>query len=309
MSMKEKFLPLPGAIRDLVGDGDSVVMGACLEPHIPFAAAHEMIRQEKRDLDVIAPISDALTDMLIGAGCVRQVTGAWVGNVSGGLGHNYRRAVERGIPRPVRVRDYSNFALGMALLAGAHGMPYAPMRTLLGSDILKSNPDFVVGENPLSEDGEPVVLVPPLRPDVAVLPAQRADVFGNSHHWGNAGLAQEAALAAHRVIVLADEIVDHDVIRSDPGRVLFPGFRVSAVCHVEAGVHPSPMSGRWRRDTAFFNDYHRRSRERTGFLAWLDEWVLEVPDHAAYRAQLGDRLDDLRITGEALSAPANWAAE
>ncbi len=99
------------------------------------------------------------------------------------------------------------------------------------------------------------------------------------------------------------------MIASDPGRVLFPGFRVNAVCHVPAGVHPSPMVGRWRRDTDFSDEYHRRSREREGFLAWLDDWVLSLPDHAAYREKLGRRLEELRITGEALAAPVNYAAE
>jgi glutaconate CoA-transferase subunit A len=306
--MKDKLVPLDSAIAEHLRSGDSVVMGACLEPDVPFAATYEIIRQGKRDLDVIAPISDASTDMMIGAGCVARVTGAWCGNVSGGLGHNYRRAFEQAEPRRVTVRDHSNFSLGMALMAGAHGLPYAPTRSILGSDILRSNPDFKLAENPFAEDGEPIVLVPPLIPDVAILPVQRADRHGNSHHWGSAGLIQEAALAANKVILLADELVAPEVIASDPGRVLFPGYLVTAVCHTPAGSHPSPMTGRWQRDNAFFHDYHRRSRSREGYLAWLDEWVLGLPDHAAYRAKLGSRLAGLEITTQAPSEPANYAA-
>jgi len=307
--MKDKLLDLGEAIATLLHDGDAVVMGACLEPDIPFAATYEIIRQGKRGLDVIAPISDASTDMMIGAGCVAQVTGAWCGNVSGGLGHNYRRGFESGKPQAITVRDHSNFSLAMALLAGAHGMPYATMRSILGSDILRSNPSFKVAPNPFTQDAEPVVLVPPLVPDVAILPVQRADRHGNSHHWGNAGLMQEAALAADRLIILADEIVEPPAIASDPSRVLFPGYLVNAVCHVPAGCHPSPMTGRWQRDNDFFHDYHRCSRETDGFLAWLDEWVLGLADHAAYRAKLGHRLDELRIAGEMPSIAANYAAE
>ncbi len=307
--MKNKQASLRDAIASLVNDGDTIVLGAGLEHNIPFAATYEIIRQGKRGLDVVAPISDASTDILVGAGCVARVTGAWVGNVSGGLGHNYRRAFESGEPCRIAVSDHSNFSLGMALMAGAYGIPYVPVRSLLGSDIVRSNPRLRSAKDPFSEDGAPVVLVPPLKPDVAVVPAQRADSFGNCHHWGSAGLIQEAALAAERVIVLADEAVSSDIIHSDPGRVPFPGFRVSAVCHVPAATHPSPMTGRWRRDHGFFTDYHRRSRDRDGFLAWLDEWVLDVADHAAYRAKLGERLDDLRIKGRALSEPANFAAE
>ena len=292
-----------------VNDGDSVVLGACLEPDVPFAATYEIIRQGRKNLNAIAPISDASTDMLIGAGCVAQVTGAWVGNVSGGLGHNYRRAVEKQIPHPLAIHDHSNFSIAMALMAAAHGMPYAPLRTLLGSDILRSNPRFKVTENPFSETAEPVVLVPPLKPDVAVIPVQRADKDGNCHHWGNAGLIQEAALASDRIVLLADELVAAEVIASDPSRVPFPGYRVTAVCHEPAAAHPSPMTGRWRRDTPFMDQYHRASRRRDGFLAWLDEWVLGVADHHAYREKLGGRLEELRIKGDAPSAPANYAAE
>jgi glutaconate CoA-transferase, subunit A len=197
----------------------------------------------------------------------------------------------------------------MALLAGAYGMPYAPLRSLLGSDILKSNPDLRLSENPLSLESEPLVLVPPLKPDVAILSVQRADPFGNSHYWGSTGVSQEAAMASERVILLAEEIVPAEVIASDPNRVIYPGFRVSAVVETPAGVHPSPMTGVWQRDTAFFNEFHRRSRDREGFLAWLEEWVFAPADHAAYLAKLGPRLEELRIKGSRLAAPANFAAE
>ncbi len=306
--MEQKLNPLDEAISRNVEPGSSVVLGACLEANIPFAATYEIIRQGIRRLNVIAPISDASTDMLIGADCVSQITGAWVGNVSGGLGHNYRRAFEHGEPGPITVRDHSNFSLAMALLAGAHGMPYLPMRSILGSDILRSNSDFRLAEDPFSRGKSPVVLVRALRPDVAILPVQRADCHGNNHLWGSGGVAQEAALAAAKVVILADEIVEPEVIASDPGRVLIPGYLVAAVCHVPGGVHPSPMSGRWRRDNEFFESYHRVSRSRAGFLQWLREWVLEVPDHAAYRTRLGRRLDELRIKDSAPAATASYAA-
>ncbi len=306
--MVDKLVPLGEAITAVVKAGDSVVIGACLEPNIPFAATYEIIRQGIAELNVIAPISDASTDMLIGAGCVAGVTGAWVGNVSGGLGHNYRRAAEHGVPNPVLVRDHSNFSLGMALLAGAHGLPYIPTRSILGSDILRSNPELRLARNPFSEHNEPVVLIPPLRPDVAIISVPRADRFGNAHHWGNAGLVQEAMLASERLILIADELVEPEVIASDPNRVLAPGFLTTAVCHVPAGQHPSPMTGMWQRDTGFFNDYHRCSRTREGFLDWLDEWVLGVSDHEAYLGKLGATLDHLRIREEAHAAPANFGA-
>ena len=300
---------LQEAVRTFVGDGASVVLGAALENAIPFAATHELIRQGRRGLNVIAPISDISTDMLIGAGCVAEVTGAWVGNVSGGMGHNYRRAAEAGAPNPIKVYDYSNFSIGMAFFAGAYGLPYIPVKSILGSDILKSNPRLKLAENPFAEAPEPVALVPALKPDVAFLVVQRADRFGNSHIWGSTGLTQEASIAAEKIIVLADEIVAREVIASDPSRVLIPGFGVNAVCHIPAANHPSPLIGRWKRDNAFFHDYHKETREVGDFGRWCDEWVRDLPDHQAYRIKLGGQLEELRIRGEAPSAPANYATE
>ena len=306
---QDKLCSLTEAIATHVGDGDSVVLGAALENAIPFAATHELIRQGRRALNVIAPISDISTDMLIGAGCVGEVTGAWVGNVSGGMGHNFRRAAETGAPNPIKIYDYSNFSIGMAFFAGAYGLPYIPVKSILGSDIVKSNPRIKLAENPFAETPEPVALVPALKPDVAFLVVQRADRFGNSHSWGSTGLTQEASIAAERIIVIADEIVEPAVIASDPSRVLIPGFGVNAVCHVPAACHPSPLIGRWRRDNAFFLDYHKEAREPEDFARWCDEWVREVPDHAAYRAKLGGQLEALRIIGDAPSAPANYATD
>lgn len=309
MGTQSKLASLDDCIREIVRNGDSVALGAALETDIPFAAAHEIIRQGKRDLTIVAPISDAGTDLLIGAGCVGGVRGAWVGNMMGGVGYNYRRACEKRVPRAIAVHDYTNLSLGLALFAGASGVPYMPMRSLLGSDILYSNPEFKRAINPFSDAAEPLVLVPALVPDVAILCVQRADESGTCHHWGSRGVVQEAALAAKRVIVVADEIVDRSVIASDPSRVLVPGHLVTAVVHTPAAQHPAPMTGRWKRDNAFFADYLARSKIRETYLAWLKEWVLDLPDHATYRSKLGERLDALRIKSEAPAAPVNYAAE
>mgnify|MGYP003996203085 FL=1 len=305
----DKLCSLADAIRDLVPDGSSIVLGAALENAIPFAATHELIRQGKRNLNMIAPISDISTDMMIGAGCVTEVTGAWVGNVSGGMGHNFRRATEKGEPHQIKVHDYSNFSIGMAFFAGAYGLPYVPLKSILGSDIIKSNPRIKMANNPFSDGPDPVALVPALKPDVAFLVVQRADRFGNSHIWGSTGLTQEASIAANRIIVIADEVVEPEVISSDPSRVLIPGFGVNAVCHIPAANHPSPLIGKWKRDNAFFHHYHKETREPENFQRWLKEWVLDLPDHEAYRTKLGGELEELRIEGEALSAPANYAVE
>src|SRR5450756_1888716 len=164
------------AIRQFVPDGSTVALGTALEPLIPFAAGHEMIRQHRRDLELVGPISDALFDQLIGAGCVRRVTAAWVGNVSEGLGQCYRRACEEGIPRPLEVLDHSNFSIALALWAAAWNVPSLPTRTLLGSDILRTNPGLVAADG--------LVHVDAVRPDVAIVHVQRADEMGRAHAWG-----------------------------------------------------------------------------------------------------------------------------
>ncbi len=151
--MPEKLLSMAEAIERFVPSGASVALGCALEPLIPFAAGHELIRQRRRDLTLIGPISDILFDQLIGAGCVRRIIAAWVGNVSEGLGHNYRRAVEQDVPHAITVEDHSNYSASLALLAGALGVPYIPMLSLLGSDIARDHPTIRPAPSPL--DGDP----------------------------------------------------------------------------------------------------------------------------------------------------------
>jgi glutaconate CoA-transferase subunit A len=294
-----KVVSMAEAIERLVPDGSIVAMGAALEPGIPFAAGHELIRQGRRDLTLVGPISDALFDQLVGAGCVAAIWAAWVGNVSEGLGHCYRRAAERGEPRPIEVRDHSNFSISLALWAAAWGSPYIPTRTLLGSDIVTTNPDLLVAEG--------AVLVRPVRPDVTILHVQRADAEGHAHLWGPLGVSEEAALAARRVILTCEELVEPEVVLSDPNRVLLPETKVAAVVHEPGGAHPAPLQGHWRRDHAFHRDYAARSRTAEGFHEWLDEWVLGVPDRAAYMQKLD--LHGLHVRRRRPSAPVDYGDE
>jgi glutaconate CoA-transferase subunit A len=295
-----KLLPLAAAVDRFVPDGASVALGMALESLIPFAAGHELIRRQRRDLELIGPISDMLFDQLIGAGCVRRITAAWVGNVSAGLGHNYRRAVEQAVPAPLELEEHSNFSVGLALQAAAMGVPYLPTRTLLGSDLARRNPR-------ITPAGVGVLHVAALQPDVAILHVQRADVEGHAHCWGNLGLSKEAGLAARRVILVAEEIVPPDVILSDPNRILLPPHKVAAVVHESGGAHPSPVQGYYGRDHAAFGEYHRGSRSRDAFLSWLQEWVFDVADRRDYIARLGSRFEALRPRAARLAAAVDYA--
>ncbi len=280
-----KLMTMREAVAQFVPDGASVVMGTALEAAIPFAAGHELIRLKRRDLALIGPISDILFDQLIGAGCVSKVCAAWVGNVSAGLAHNLRRAVEQQIPHSIKMEDYSNYTIALALLAAALGSPYIPTKSLLGSDIVNHNSQLQIVSSPLN--GERLVLVPALRPDVAILHVQRADAEGNAHAWGNLGITEEAALAAERILLIAEEIVAREVILSDPNRILAPSFKVCAVVHEPGGAHPSPVQGYYNRDHEYFHDYHNGTRTREGFEQWLNEWVMGVENRAEYLAKLG----------------------
>jgi glutaconate CoA-transferase, subunit A len=304
--MSDKRQSLRDAIAAHVHDGDSIALGLALESGIPFAAVHELIRQRRRDLVLIGPISDMAFDQLIGAGSVARVVAAWVGNVAGGSGYCFRRAVEEGIPHPVAVEDHSNFTVGLGLKAAAMGLPYLPTFTGSGSDIVRDHPRMRPLEDPFG--GPPLLAVGAIRPDVTIVHTQRADRHGNAHLWGNLGLTLEGAYAARRTIVTCEEIVADDVIRSDPNRTLIPSLLVDSVVEVPGGALPSSVQGYWRRDFEAFLAYHARSRTVQGYRAWLEEWVLGVPDRDAYLAHLGQPdLDRLRVRVERLAAAANFA--
>jgi glutaconate CoA-transferase subunit A len=295
------------AVARFIPDGAAVCMGTALEAAIPFAAGHELIRQRRRDLTLIGPISDMLFDQLVGAGCVRRIIAAWVGNVSAGLGHNYRRAVEKGMPAPVEVEDHSNLTLAFALQAGALGVPYLPARSLLGSGLAESNPTFKAGTDPWS--GAPLLLVPALVPDVAVLHVQRADEDGRAHFWGTLGVTRPAALAARRVIIVAEEIRPRNRILSDPGLVLTPEIKVAAVVHEPFGAYPSPVQGCYRRHHDFFGRFHEESRTVEGNRAWLDRFIHGVDDWQGFLGVVGaDVLDAIRIARPLPSDPLDYGA-
>ncbi|WP_052887668.1 CoA transferase subunit A [Thermogemmatispora carboxidivorans] len=300
-----KLLSMTEAIRRYVHDGASIALGLALEPCIPFAAGHEIIRQGRRDLTLIGPISDILFDQLIGAGCVAKIQAAWVGNVSEGLGHCYRRATEQAQPRPIITEDHSNFSIGLALRAASLGAPYIPTRSLLGSDIPRKNSTFLQTTSPF--DGSPLLLVPALQPDVTILHVQRSDEDGNAHLWGSLGICQEAMLAARQVIIIAEEIVAREVITSDPNRVIGPSYKVCAVVHEPWGAHPSAVQGYYDRDHQFYHEYHTRSRTPEGFQQWLDEWVLGLKTHQEYLAKLGEaRRGALSVKEHRYAAPVDY---
>ena len=305
MADGEKLMELDQAVRRLVRPGMSLAMCCALEGFIPFAAAHEIIRQKIGPLTLIAPISNIAFDQLIAADLVEGVIAAWVGNVSTGIGYNFRRAVEAGRPRPLSVINHSNFSITLALEAGARGLPMAVSRSPLGSDIIRDNPHFLPLVCPHS--GEKLLAIRAINPDLTILHVQRADRFGNCQAWGALGFSRQAALAAKSVLITCEQIVAPEVIRADPDRTLVPGFAVAAVCEVPWGAHPAPVQGYYGLDNQFFVDYAAQTRTEQGSAAWLAEWVHQPADRAAYLARLGrERWSKLMVKHPAKGEALEW---
>ena len=303
--MTQKIFSMKEAVSQFIEDGDSIGMGAALEAAIPFGVGHEIVRQKKKDLTLIGPISDMLFDQIIGSGCVKKVIAAWVGNVIMGVGYNMRRAIEEGIPRKIEIDDYTNFTISLALHAGALGIPFIPTRSLLGTGMMSEAQPFKEMECPYTR--EKLALVPALKPDVAVVQAQRADEEGNTHFWGGSGVTKEAALAARKVLVVVEEIVSKKAIRRDPNRTLIPGFLVSAVIQEPWGAHPSPMQGYYNRDHEKYMSYHQESKEREGYVKWLEKWVLGVKNREEYLKLLGEeKTKSLVIKRHRKSLPVDY---
>jgi glutaconate CoA-transferase subunit A len=287
-----KVVALANAVAQLVRDGDRVSAACGLEARIPFAAAHEIVRQGRRELTLVGPISDALYDMLIGCGCVAAVEAAWVGNVGTGLGYNFRRAVEHGEPRVIRVTDYTNLTLALGLRAAAEGVPFATTRSIAGTGMAAQTDAFRVIRDPFTDEEITAVRAIPL--DVAIVHAQYCDRDGNAQILGNLGTTLESVRAAKRVIVTTEALVERDELDM-PNLLNIPGLLVDAVVHVPNGAHPSSVPYVAERDHAFFAAYAEASRTPDGFAAWRTEWIDGVADRRAYNAKLGgERVGSLR---------------
>ena len=298
-----KLRSMRDAIGEFVADGSAIALGLQLEQMIPFAAGHEIIREKKRDLRLIGPISDCLFDQLIGGGCVKDIVAAWVGNVMMGQAYNFRRAVEAG---DLRVFNMTNFTIALGLQAGAMGVPFLPTRSAMGSDVPKGNHFFYQIISPF-EPKETLLAVRAIVPDVTIVNVQRADAEGNAHCWGNFGVMLEAVRAAKKVIVVAEEMVEPAVIASDPNRTVIPGFLVSAVVHEPFGAHPSPVQGYYSRDNEFFRAYHAETKTSDAFADWRARWVDGVRDRSEYLNRIGSTgVEQLKVKKHAYSAPADY---
>jgi glutaconate CoA-transferase subunit A len=295
-----KLIPLKQAIQEYVKDGD-VVYAAGFTHLIPFAAGHEIIRQGRKDLTLARATPDLIYDQMVAAGCARKVIFSYMGNPGVGSLRVVRAELEAG---RLEWEEYSHFAMISRLQAGAAGLPFMPMNPTAADDLEKVNPQYRTVTDPYS--GRPVVVVPALKPDVAIVHVQRADAQGNAQIWGIIGEQKEAAFAAERVILTAEEIVPEEVIRSDPNRTLIPAFIVDAVCHVPYCCHPSYTQGYYDRDNAFYLEWDKISQDRQQVQRWLEEWVYGVKDRAEYWEKLGPEVHQRLKVASRPSLPVDY---
>jgi glutaconate CoA-transferase subunit A len=292
------------AVAEVVHDGDVVAIEGFTHL-ICFAAGHEIIRQRKRDLTLARLTPDLIYDQMIAAGTARKLVFSWLGNPGVGGLHAIRRRVEDADPAPLELEEYSHFGMVGRYTAGASNLPFFPLRSYFESDLPKANPLIRPIRSPYGD--ETVYAVPPLKPDVTVVHAQRADAEGNTQMWGLLGCQKEAAFAAERVIVVVEELVDEAVIRADPNRTVIPGLIVDAVVVEPWGAHPSYVQGAYDRDNHFYRDWDAIARDAATTQAWLDEWVYGVSGRAEYMDKLGaERVASLRPSGTAPSGSVDY---
>jgi glutaconate CoA-transferase subunit A len=279
-----KVMSTKDAISKFVNPGDFLFIGGYIcRP--PFAAIHEIIRQRKNDLTITRSNAADDFDMLIGAGLVKRFIGTFLSLGIYGLGRCYRRSLEKSIPHKIEVEEYTNLSLPMMLMAGAMGMPFVPVKDMVGTDLL--NVKSFMGENKYKMidspfDGKPTLLVPALKPDVAIIHVQQADEDGNAQMWGIGGDCRVGANAAGKVIVSCERIVSREITGKDPSRTIVPSFKVVAVTEEPFGAHPGYTPGFYDVDFGFGYQYQQASNSLEGFDNFLKEWVFDIQDRKAY---------------------------
>lgn len=299
----DKRMTLGDAVAAFVHDGGSIVFSGMGGAQC-VAHAYEIIRQMKKDMTLIGDSPCDAGDMLMGAGVLKRAELAWCGYAVAGLGPNYRRITEKNIPHDMELVDYSNYTIGLRLMAGAMGLPFLPTRSLLGSDLMTYNADIKQMIDPYS--GEAVALVPAVHPDTALIHCSRADKHGNAQIFGFTANAENTARAAKHCIITCEELVDTDVIRRHPHATVIPGFAVDAVVHLPFACHPWNFPYEYAYDIPFHGEQTRAFKTREGFLAWLDTWCFGIKDHDAYLDKVGrERLRKLAEI-EQRFCPKHW---
>jgi len=285
------FASLKEAVANLIHDGDALALEGFTHL-IPFAAGHEIIRQQRRGLTLIRMTPDLIYDQMIGMGCASRLVFSWGGNPGVGSLHRFRDAIQAGWPVPLGIEEHSHADMAARYQAGASGLPFAVMRGYVGSDLPKYNKKIQSITCPFT--GEILTATPALNPDVTIVHAQKADRKGNVLFYGIIGIQKEAALAAKKLIVTVEEVVDD--LQAPVNACVLPAWVVTCVCEVPGGAHPSYAHGYYKRDNAFCKAWDEISRDRETFLAWMKRHVLSTADFAEYRRSIEA---DTKVSGRA----------
>lgn len=278
------------AVQEAIKPGSALLVDGFTHL-ICFAAGHEIIRQNIKNLTAIRLTPDLVYDQMIEAGCVKKLVFSWAGNPGVGSLHALRRRSQSDSKERIELEEYSHFGMVARLLAGSSGLPFWPLKNYRGTNIPDANPLIKTITCPFT--GEELAAVPAIHPDVSVLHCQRADKEGNAQIWGLMGTQKETAFASKKVIVVAEEIVDTSVIRSDPNRTLIPSTVVDHVVHEPWGAHPSYVQGHYDRDNDFYVKWDDISKTPETYQDYLNEFVRGVRGRQEYRQKMGRLLDKL----------------
>jgi len=301
--MKNKVMTMKEAIQTYVNHGDTIVIEGFTHL-ICFAAGHEIIRQNIKNLVACRLTPDLIYDQMIAAGCVRKVVFSWAGNPGIGPLYGLRRAVEKGIPRHIDLEEYTHFGMVARFMAGASKLPFMHLNSFSGSSLPEKNKKIKNVICPYT--GKVFATVPALNPDVAIIHVQRVDEEGNSQIWGLMGVQREAAFASNKVIVVAEELVDRSVIRSDPNRTLIPGMKVDAVVIEPFGAHPSYAQGYYDRDNRFYVEWYKISKDQKSMDKYIAEWIYGISGRKDYIKKLGNESVSQLRADQRLAAPVNY---
>lgn len=288
-----KLMSMRDAVSRFVGDSSSLYISGFTHL-IDFSAAHEIIRQRKKNLTLMRMTPDIIYDQMVAAGVSEKLVFSYLGNPGVGSLRCIRRAIEKGLPNRPRIEEYTHGSLISALYAGGSSIPFFPVPSVGSTDLQGVNNKFANVTDPFT--GNSIAVVRAIKPDTAIIHVQRADSAGNAQIWGIIGEQKEAAFASRNVIVTAEEIVDKEVIKSDPNRTLIPSFLVSAVVPDPWGAHPSYAQGFYDRDNEFYLRWDKISQDEHGVDSYLNEWVYGINDREEYLSKIGkDRLEELKM--------------
>jgi glutaconate CoA-transferase, subunit A len=276
-----RIVSLAEAIAENVHDGDELALEGFTHL-IPFAAGHEIIRQRRRNLSLVRMTPDLIYDQMIGMGCATRLTFSWGGNPGVGSLYRFRDAIENDWPHPLEIEERSHADIASAYVAGAANLPFSVMRGYTGSDLPKYNERIRLISCPFTQ--ERLAATPSIRPDVTIIHAQKADKNGNVLLWGILGVQKEAALAAKRVIVTVEEIVNE--LAAPPNACVLPEWVLSAVCVVPGGASPSYALGYYERDNRFYKAWDGIARDRNTFMEWMQRHIVETVDFTDFRRSL-----------------------